>query len=562
MIERPARRGEHGFMLTVVLITFLVIEVIAVGVLSVVMSDLHGAVASQQAMQSVNVAEAGLHYGVARLAALASVGSSDDQVYAGEPRDIALTDAAGGQAGTFHVSVRCAYPPGDQPPACLDDPRTAAVDERDLRVIVSSGFVPVRPGRARRQLEATVRRYSLAPADLGVFGICGRERVELGPETSITADVGSNGEVVIEGPRREPGSVRSKQPRAPRSAATVEAVPTGAGGLTGTYTWRVTFQTWRGEQSGGGPPTPPTLMTGQAASLTNIPLGDATVARRRIYRTARGASRGPWFLVGEIADNSAQEFTDALPDDALRHRIPGGISGSVTAGGSVTCSRSCASQVDGDVQAQVREVVCPNYLAPLAQPGSQPAPNPIVQSTVRETVRWGSLHVDEDGEFTIETLSEPDAELHIHVTDIRLARGATLAVTGTATVYFHVSGSISLGPGAAFGAIDLSGHLMRPSDRIQVYVGARDRSPVVTAAGVWMERDNKVSALIFAPEAHIVIDRAVAFSGALYGKSVRITRSSGFFLDPTEGLGSERSLIGPSPFQYLTRWYDNPNPGP
>jgi len=472
-------------------------------------------------------------------------------------------DAAGGQAGTFHVLVRCAYPPGDQPPACLDDPVTAAVDERDLRVIVSSGFVPARPGRARRQIEATVRRYAIAPGDLGIFGICGRERVELGPEASITADVGSNGDVVIEGPRREPGSIRSKQPRAPRSAATVEAVPpTGAGGLTGTYTWRVTFQTWRGEQSGGSPPTPPVLMTGQAASLTNIPVGDATVARRRIYRTARGAPRGPWFLVGEIPDNGAQEFTDALPDEALRHRIPGGISGNVTAGGSVICSRSCASQVDGDVQAQVREVVCPNYLAPLAQPGSQPAPNPIVQTTVRETVRWGSLHVDEDGEFTIETLSEPDAELHVHVTDIRLERGATLAVTGTATVYLHVSGSISLGPGAAFGAIDLSGHLMRPSDRIQVYVGARDRSPAVTGAGVWMEGDNRVSGLIFAPEAHIVIDHAVAFSGALYGKSVRITRSSGFFLDPTEGLGSERSLIRPSPYQYLTRWYDNPNPGP
>jgi hypothetical protein len=554
------RGGERGFMLTLVLITFLVIEVIAVGVLSVVMSDLHGAVAHQQAVQAINVAEAGLHYGVAQLAARAAAPTPDDDAYAGEARDIVLADAAGALAGAFHVSVRCAYPRGAHPPGCADDPATAAVDERDQRVVVSSGFVPARPGRARRQIEATVRRYTPVPGDLGVVGICGRERVELGPETTVVADIGSNGDVIIDGPRREPGSVAGTDPRAPRAAATVEAVPPGGDrGLTGTYTWRVTFQTWRGEQSAGGPPTPPALMTGQVARLTNIPVGDAAIARRRIYRTAAGAPRGPWFLVGEIPDNSTQEFTDALPDDALRHRIPGGAAGSVTAGGAVMCSRSCGAQVDGDVRAHHRDVVCPAYGAPPFQPGAQPAPNPMVQTAVRETVRWGRLHVEEDGEFTIETLSEPDAVLHVHVTDLRLDRRATLAVTGAATVYLHVGGSFSLGPGATFGAIDFSGHLMRPADRIQVYVRARDRS---RAPGVWLEGDNRVSAVIFAPEAGIVIDRALAFRGALYGRTVRVSRSSGFLLDPTEGLGSERLLVRPTPFQYLTRWYDNPNPGP
>lgn len=554
------RRSERGFMLTLVLITFLVIEVIAVGVLSVVMSDLHGAVAHQQAMQAINVAEAGLHYGVAQLAARASALTPDDDAYAGEPRDIVLADAAGAPAGAFHVSVRCVYPRGAHPPGCGDDPVTALVDEQDLRVVVSLGFVPARPGRARRQIEATVRRYTPTPGDLGVPGICGRERVELGPETTIVADVGSNGDVIIDGPRREPGSVAGTHPRAPRAAATVEAVPPGdARGLTGTYTWRVTFQTWRGEQSAGGPPTPPALMTGQAARLTNIPVGEGIIARRRIYRTAAGAPRGPWFLVGEIPDNSTQEFTDALPDDALRHRIPGGAAGNVTAGGTVTCSRSCDAQVDGEVRAHLRDIICPAYGTPPSQPGTQPAPNPIVQTAIQESVRWGRLHVEEGGELTIETLSEPDAVLHVHVTDLRLDRGAILAVTGAATVYLHVSGSFSLGPGAVFGAIDFSGHLMRPADRIQVYVQGRDRTG---GSGVRFEGDNRVAAVIFAPEANIAIDRVLAFRGALYGRTVRVSRSSGLFLDPTEGLGSDRLLVRPSPFQYLTRWYDNPNPGP
>jgi hypothetical protein len=562
-MTRP-RLSERGFMLTLVLITFLVIEVIAVGVLSVVMSDLHGAVAHQQAMQAINVAEAGLHYGVAQLAARAAASTPDDDAYAGEPRDVVLADTTGAPAGTFHVSVHCAYPRGALPPGCRDDPATAAVDERDLRVVVSSGFVPARPGRARRQIEATVRRYTPAPGDLGVVGICGRERVELGPETTVIADVGSNGDVIIDGPRREPGSVASAYPRAPRVAATVEAVPPGSTrSLSGTYTWRVTFQTWRGEQSTGGPPTPPALMTGQVARLTNIPVGDAAIARRRIYRTAAGAPRGPWFLVGEIPDNSTQEFTDALADDALRHRIPGGAAGSVTAGGAVTCSRSCAAQVDGDVRAHVRDVVCPAYGAPPSRPGTQPAPNPIVQSAVQETVRWGPLYVEENAGFTIETLSVPDAVLHIHLTDLRLERGATLAITGTATVYFHISGTFSLGPDAVFGAVDDSGHLVKPADRVQVYVGAHDR-PGATGgvAGVRLERDNRLAALIFAPDAHIRIERAAAIRGALYGRSVSLVRSGDVVLDPVEGLGSERVLVRPSPYQYLIRWYDNPSPGP
>jgi len=559
------RRGERGFMLTLVLITFLVIEVIAVGVLSVVMSDLHSAVASQQAMQSVNVAEAGLHYGVSRLVSLASAGSSRDESYEGESRDVVLTDATGAPTGAFHVSVRCAYPSGARPPACQDNPGTAAVDERNLRVIISAGFVPARPGRARRQIEAAVRRYAPGPSDTGVFGICGRDRVELGPETSVIADIGSNGDVVIEGQEQNPRPLRRKEPPAPAFAATVEAArPTGpAGGLTGRYTWRVTVVNAAGDESGGSPPTPAVLLTSQSGYLTNIPVGDATTVRRRIYRTAQGSPRGPWFLVGEILDNVSQEYTDPLADEALRWRLPGNIDGSITAAGEVACARGCARQAEGQTLAGVRDVVCPNFLAPPVRPGTRPAPDQITQSAATQTMRWSSLHVGEYGELTIETLSEPNAHLHIHLTDLRLERGATLAITGQATVYFHISGTFTLGRDAVFGASDFDGHLLKPSDRVQVLISARDPSfPQTGIASVRLERSNKVSALLFAPEANIVVDRATAFSGGLYGKYVRVTRSSGFVLDPTEGIASERSAVRPSPYQYLLRWHDNPNPAP
>jgi hypothetical protein len=557
--------AERGFALTFVLVTFMLVAVMGLGALSVVMSDLHGAVANQLAMQSLSAAEAGLNYGVAQMTARAAEGTPSDEAYAGEANDLAVPPPGGSPFGTFQVTVRCAYPLGAVPPACHDDPHTFAIDERDLRVVTSTGFIPGRPGRARRQIEATVRRYTAGHGDLNIYGICGRDRVELGQETSVTADVGSNGDILIDGPRLSPGTVRLRVPRTPPSTATVQAITPGgqAAGLSGTYSWRVTFLEGRGVESGGSPPTLPVPLTSQHARLTNIATGDGTIIRRRVYRSLPDSPRGPWFLVGEIPDNDTQDFTDFMPDEALRIRIPGAINGNLTAAGGVFCSRGCANQVEGQITSNVHEVICPAFLPPPVQPGTKPAPNPIVQTATDQTVNWTSLHVGEDEVFTIQTLSTLDARLHIHLTNVVLERGAALVITGPGTVYLHVSGVFILRRDAMFGVTDLSGHLIRPSDRIQVFMSARDASLLETgAASVWWERGNRVSALVFAPNANVLVDRAEAISGGLYGKYVRLTQSTGIVLDPIEGLGSEKSAVWSTPFQYVTRWYDNPNPGP
>jgi hypothetical protein len=556
---------EHGFALTFVLVTFMLVAVIGLGALSVVMSDLHGAVANQLAMQSLSAAEAGLNYGVAQLTTRAADATPSDDAYAGESDDLAVPAPIGTPSGTFRVIVRCAYPEGAVPPACQDDPRTVATDEHNLRVITSTGFVPGRPERARRQVEATVQRYTAGHGDLNIYGICGRERVELGQDTSVTADVGSNGDIIVNGAEDGRRTVRLRIPRAPLLTPTVEVTsPEGQEvGLSGTYSWRVTFLNGRGEESGGSPPTPPVFLASQRAHLTNIPTGDTTAERRRIYRSPQDSPRGPWFLVGEIADSDTQEFTDVQPDEVLRIRIPGAINGNLTAAGGVFCSRACGSQVEGRIASGVHDVVCPAFLAPPVRPGTKPAPNPIVQTVTNQTVNWTSLHVGEDEVFTIQTLSTLDAQLHIHLTDVILERGAALAVTGPGTVYLHVSGVFILHRDAMFGVTDFSGQLIRPSDRVQILVGARDPSLLETgAASVRWEGGNRVSALVFAPNANIVVDRAAAVGGALYGKSVRLVQSSGITLDPVEGMGSEKSAVRQTPFQYVTRWYDNPNLNP
>jgi hypothetical protein len=553
---------ERGFALAMVLVTFLLVGVIGLGALAVVTSDLHGAVAAELAMQAMNAAEAGVGYAIGQLAGRAEALVPSDERYAGEPEDLPLMRPDGSRQGTFHVAIRCVYPSGAVPPSCLDDAATAGIDERDLRLVISTGFVPGRPGRARRQIETIVRRYAIRRPDVILRGMCGRDRVEVGADTTMVADIGSNGDVEINGPRHPPWTLAPRLPRAPPSAPTVEAIPPAGSrvGLTGAYTWRVTFVDTAGRESGGGPPTQASYLTAQQGLLTGVALGDRSTVRRRIYRTLQNAPYGPWYLVGEIPDNETQEFTDSLADEALRWRLADDIQGSVTAAGRVFCSHGCGSQVAGPIRANVREVVCPAFIPPPVQAGARPAPTPVVQTAATQILRWSAIHVAENEVFTIETLSEAGAALHLHVHSIVLERNAVLVVTGPGTVYIHTDGEFVLGPGAVFGAIDADGHPLRPSDRLQVLSTVTD-PPLAAAASIRWERDNRVSALVYAPDAHIRIEGARAISGSLYGRSVRIARSSEILLDPSEGLGSELALLRPSPFQYVLRWYDNPNPG-
>jgi len=135
-------------------------------------------------------------------------------------------------------------------------------------------------------------------------------------------------------------------------------------------------------------------------------------------------------------------------------------------------------------------------------------------------------------------------------------------MSGAGTVYFHVSGAFTLGEDAVFGGIDFNGHLVTPADRVHVLLSRRDPDFLGTGtASVRWDGNNRVAGQVFAPNANVVIDRAVAFRGALYARYIRISRSTGIFLDPIEGLGSEKSIVRPSPFQYILRWYDNPYPG-
>jgi hypothetical protein len=526
--------------------------------------------------------------------------------------------------------------------------------------------------------------------------------------TTVAADLASNRDIVIEGPRRNPGTVQAKDSdiAAPPDPATFTpiAIPQGAISLTGAFSWKVTFVDQTGTESTGSPATAPVTLANENGELTAISIGGATIVKRRLYRTrADQATTGPWFFVAEIPDNTTTTYRDMKGDALLIHlppstsglaaptaapaaaadsspppppagltggytykvtfvyrypgtttseiesvastpptpdptpltlsneyvkltsipqttdpnllkrRIyrsrgdaPGGpwlllaeiapnnddlddldpdaavvergyvdktadtdlvysepraISGNAYAGGEVDCSQGCDNQVDGEVREDVREVLC----APFIPPPCDPDPNPdndtpmLIQHTdsdpLEMTVRYDEMHPGADQRITIETPNNPLAELHIHVSSVRFERDAILAISGKGRVYFHVAGTFHLGQRSWFGLNDnLPGNLLVwPGDRIGILSCATDAS--TSTYSVRWDQQNRVSALVVAPRANILINQAGEFTGALVGNYIHINQGLGYVLDPGSGLGN---LDLRSAFQIIERWYDNP----
>ncbi len=558
------RARQRGFALTLVLLGLMLIELIGIGVLSVATSDLHGAVSSRLSLQAFNLAEGGLHYATAMLAARAAAADPTDEAYTGEAGDLEISGPAGNHIGTVRLAVACIYPPRAVPPACQDDPAAPGVHERDFRELTAFATIPAWPGRARRQLEATLRRYRPRGGDTIPFGVCGRDGVDLDRGTVVTTDVGSNGAMHL----GSGSAIRQLPLRAPSTAPQAIGVsrPTGASlpVLTGTYSWRVTFVDEADRESSASPPSKPLALQGEYGHVTDLPIGDRGIVARRLYRTrADQSATGPWLLVAEIRNPEARDYTDPQPDSALGPRAPGTISGRAIAGGLVECTASCRTQIDGPVEARARSVPCPGFLPPPCLTGSDPAPGVITQERLDETRRFGALHVDAGEIVSILTLGNPLARLHIHVSELTMERDSLLVVTGAGTVHVHVAGAIRLKEGAVIGVGDENPEsaLIAPTDRMQLLSCARDPgfdpAEPRTASVRWDGR-NRVGAFLFAPEANVVIDGARIFTGPLFGRRVVLRGSVGTVVDPSDGIASERTGVRPTPFQYLTRWHDRP----
>lgn len=593
--------STRGLVLISVLLVFFVIELVTIGIFGLVASDLHGMASSGLSLQSFNAAEAGVSYAVAQLIARGVTDPPTDSLYAGELAEITLPTSSGDSVpAAFRVTVGCVSPPDARPPDCPSAPYPSRIDARHLRRITSVGLVPATQARARRELDVVVRRYAPQDADDAGYGVCGRQRVELDHE-AISANVGSNGDIII----GAAAALRASIPQGPATAPRVEqaAIAPVGPGLTGRYSWRVTFLEAAGQESSGSPATAPVVLTRAYAHLTDIPLGGSSTVARRIYRTRSNAATGPWYFVGDLRDNVTRDYTDSEADAVLFLPLPSPIRGDAAAEGTVRCEDSCQTQLDGAARSQVRERPCPNFLLPPCHPGIDPAPSTIVQEAFEQEMRWGALRVRPGEIVRIITPPNPQARLHLHLASLEVAREGVLAVSGEGTVYMHVSGPVLLEARAVLGAAgdSLDLRLIMPADRVQLLSCAEDSpgdlgGPEVASVR-WIQ-ENRVSALVFAPHANVLIENAETVGGSIFANAVRIRRSSShrgsvlaryavlsrfanpryssgltarfmrlnhptpIMLDPAEAIGAERSGVRPSPFQYVISWHDNPYLGP
>jgi hypothetical protein len=92
-------------------------------------------------------------------------------------------------------------------------------------------------------------------------------------------------------------------------------------GLTGAYSYKITFETTVGETQGG---TTSAIVnpSNQKVHLSAIPVGPPGTTKRNIYRTAAGGADATQKYVDTIPDNTTTFYDDTLADRSLGRTVP------------------------------------------------------------------------------------------------------------------------------------------------------------------------------------------------------------------------------------------------
>ena len=99
----------------------------------------------------------------------------------------------------------------------------------------------------------------------------------------------------------------------PATAPTIAA--SGSGSFTGTYKARVTFINKDGAESNASEEGSVSASSAGQFDWTNIPVGDASITARRLYRTKAGGEI--FYYVTTLNDNETATYTDTVADTGL-----------------------------------------------------------------------------------------------------------------------------------------------------------------------------------------------------------------------------------------------------
>lgn len=127
---------------------------------------------------------------------------------------------------------------------------------------------------------------------------------------------GSDPDATIEGD--EPSTIA----RRPQPSVAPTVAPGGAGALTGTYKYAISFVNAAGE-TGIGPGSANVTLSNEGADLTDIEVGPTGTTARNIYRAkVVSGNPGPYHLVASIADNVTTLLNDEALSDASADAAP------------------------------------------------------------------------------------------------------------------------------------------------------------------------------------------------------------------------------------------------
>jgi hypothetical protein len=155
---------------------------------------------------------------------------------------------------------------------------------------------------------------------------------------------------------------------APNPKAPIVTLGRGPG-LTGKYSYKVTFETLTGETS-GGTQSLTVNPSNQMVHLSEIPLGPEGTLRRNIYRTSAGGPDGTQRFLATLNDNTTTIFDDSLPDSGLGRNLPvyNGSAARIVLDGEGAMAQIASSAQTPLISSQVSDPKWPSY-GFLARPG-------------------------------------------------------------------------------------------------------------------------------------------------------------------------------------------------
>jgi hypothetical protein len=217
-----------------------------------------------------------------------------------------------------------------------------------------------------------------------------------------------------------------------QSPAALRATPAGGPGLSGAYTYKVTFETQVGETNGGT--TSATVNAyNQTIHLAAIPVGPTGTLRRNLYRTAAGGGDNTHRFVAALNDNTTTTFNDNTPDRSLGRHVPSynGSASRIVLDGDGNMVKMATSAQTALVGPQISDPKWPSY-GFLSRPGF-------------------GMYMDSSSElsFVASTASNPHRQLRLLSTGVTDAmEGLTVGSGSVITKYLSGIESMDFGPWA------------------------------------------------------------------------------------------------------------------